>query len=354
MAKNLSLLKLVLAWLFLLLSIALFFTGFPVMAAALVLGLSWQIAFRETFAINLSKFKITNFCKDRLLKFGVALMGLQISFNQLNLLGYKVVLFVFLSLFITIVLGFLISYLFKLNFAGSILVAASTSICGSSAALAISSCLPNFSYKNQTKEELTVATVVLITAVSSIVMLVYPALAQDWQFFNQLNLNAADSLGIFLGASIHNVAQVVGAGYSVNSQVGEVATYVKLLKVSFLPLVMLGLCFFSLKSSMSGGETKAKNLTAKSKYLLAYKQIPWFVIGFFVLLMFNNLWTLSDNLVLISEQTSKIFIVLSLIAVGTQTNLISLLKNSKKVLGLILINTLILTLLSLYLMKLIF
>ena len=76
----------------------------------------------------------------------------------------------------------------------------------------------------------------------------------------------------FIGATIHDVAQVVGAGYAVSDEAGDIATYVKLLRVACLPVVVIGLAFAFRKSE--DGEAKAP--------------FPWFAVGFAAILVANS------------------------------------------------------------------
>ena len=102
-------------------------------------------------------------------------------------------------------------------------------ICGASAALAVSTVLP--AGKNAEKE--LIFTVISVTALSTIAMVAYPIAA------NLLGFGTSES-GVFLGATIHDVAQVVGAGYMMSSDTGDIATFTKLLRVAMLvPVVAI-------------------------------------------------------------------------------------------------------------------
>ena len=81
-------------------------------------------------------------------------------------------------------------------------------------------------------ERNTLFTVVAVTTLSTVAMIAYPIL------FAWLGLDDRQS-GFLIGATIHDVAQVVGAGYSVSEEAGEIATIVKLLRVALLPVLLL-------------------------------------------------------------------------------------------------------------------
>jgi uncharacterized membrane protein YadS len=110
-----------------------------------------------------------------------------------------------------------------------ILAGGAVAICGASAALAVSSVLP----KSETLEQNTILVIIGVATLSSLAMIGYPILAAQ--------LGLADiSAGLFFGGSIHDVAQVLGAGYAISEDAGEVATVTKLLRVALLfPIVSL-------------------------------------------------------------------------------------------------------------------
>ena len=124
-----------------------------------------------------------------------------------------------------------------------ILTGGAVAICGASAALAISSILP----KSGSRERDTIFTVIAVTTFSTIAMIVYPVIVT----FIGLDDRAA---GVFLGGTIHDVAQVVGAGYSISEEVGDLSTIIKLFRVSMLvPVVLLLTLMFRAKTTEARG-----------------------------------------------------------------------------------------------------
>ena len=106
---------------------------------------------------------------------------------------------------------------------------AGTAICGASATLATSIVLP--AYKG--KEADVAFVVVAVNALSTLAMLLYPLICKSLGFDEQ-------TTGIMLGATIHDVAQVVGAGYAVSETAGNTAVIVKLFRVLLLfPVVVI-------------------------------------------------------------------------------------------------------------------
>ncbi len=138
-------------------------------------------------------------------------------------------------------------------------------ICGASAALAISAVLP----KHQYSERNTLFTVIAVTASSTIAMVIYPIFVNVLGFDDRL-------AGIFIGGTIHDVAQVVGAGYSISPQAGEFATITKLLRVALLVPVILVISLYFRSHPEQSGE--------KSNIPL----LPFFVVGFCICVAINS------------------------------------------------------------------
>jgi len=168
------------------------------------------------------------FASSTVLRLGVALLGLRITINHVITLGWKTVAALMVAVGLTIMLGLVLARLLKVESSLGLLIGGATAICGASAALAISSVLP----KNAQLESNTTLTVVGVTALSTMAMVVYPLIT------NWLGFDAVTS-GKFIGATIHDVAQVVGAGYSLATEAGNAATITKLMRVAFLMPVLV-------------------------------------------------------------------------------------------------------------------
>lgn len=211
----------------------------PAIVLALVLGIVLHgVARRPQFQPGIA------WCVKRLLRIAIGLLGLRIAFADIVGLGLGVALLVVISMAVTVVTGFWLARFFGRDEGYGALAGAATAVCGASATLATTTALPD--YKN--KEADTVFTVIAANAVSTVVMVLYPPLCL-W-----LGLTPLET-GILLGATIHDMAQVVGAGYAVSEPVGNAAVIVKLFRVFLLlPVVlMIGWWF-----TRAGGEGKAK------------------------------------------------------------------------------------------------
>ena len=152
------------------------------------------------------------FCLKILLRWAVALLGLRVALGEIVALGFATAALVVLAMVVTVVAGFLLARWFNQNAAYGALAGAGTAICGASATLATSIVVPD--YKG--KEADVAFVVVAVNALSTAAMVLYPLICTALGFTDQ-------ATGIMLGATIHDVAQVVGAGYAVSEPVGNTA-----------------------------------------------------------------------------------------------------------------------------------
>lgn len=165
----------------------------------------------------------TVFCLKRILRWSVALLGLRIALGDIAALGWSTGVLVVVSMIATLAAGFLFARLLSQHPAYGALAGAGTAICGASATLATSLVLPH--YKGKEADIAFVA--IAVNALATVAMVIYPVLC-SWLGFDH------QTTGVMLGATIHDVAQVVGAGYAVSEPAGNTAVVVKLFRVFLL------------------------------------------------------------------------------------------------------------------------
>jgi len=192
--------------------------GVPVMLMALLLGMALNFLSAEQTCqpgIDLASRQV--------LRWGVALLGLKFTADQVQSMGWQPVLMVVLAVSLTIGMGLLLARWLGFRPFFGLLSGGSVGICGASAALAIAAAFPN----HPQKDRATLFVVISVSTLSTVAMIAYPMLAR-W-----LDLDALQA-GFFLGGTIHDVAQVVGAGYSMGQATGDAATVIKLMRVAML------------------------------------------------------------------------------------------------------------------------
>lgn len=281
--------------------------GAPVMLMALLLGMAFN------FLRGSEQFRPgTEFMARRVLRIGVALLGARLTLGDVAALPSGVFLGVVLGLVSTIALGAVLAPVLGRTRWFGVLTGGSVGICGASAALAISSVLP--SGRNGITERDVVFTVVAVTTLSTFAMVLYPLLS------GAMGMSETEA-GIFMGATIHDVAQVVGAGYSVSDSAGEVATLIKLLRVAFLIPVVLGLYLIA----RSGGTGRA--------------EIPWFLLAFLALMLANTAGFMPMALLGLLVGASKWALICAVAALGVKTQLGEIARVGPRALAIVLIET---------------
>lgn len=233
-----------------------------------------------------------------LLRTGVALLGLRITFGEISGLGWQVTVAVVLAVVATILCGTFVARFFRQDRRFGVLTGGAVAICGASAALAIAAVLPRHLNSNRD----TSFTVIGVTALSTIAMVLYPLLSHALGFSHR-------EAGIFLGATIHDVAQVIGAGYSVSKEAGDTATVVKLLRVAMLLPVIFVLSLMLRRAADANTAIKRPPL------------LPWFAVAFGCFVALNSLVPLPPVLLDTVSSASRFMLVTAIAAIGMKTQL---------------------------------
>lgn len=290
--------------------------GAPAMLMALLLGLALNFL-AEDGTKTASGIAVT---AKTVLRLGVALLGARISVDMLAHLGWPLILLVVGGVIATILFALLVTRFFGRRWRFALLTGGSVAICGASAAMAIAAVLP----KSERSERDLVFTVLAVTVLSTVAMVIYPMLS------NALGFDARTA-GVFLGGTIHDVAQVVGAGFSISPEAGETATLVKLIRVSMLAPVVLA---FSLIIRARG---LADEADGKRPPLL-----PGFVLGFLVLAALSSLGFIPVVLAEAAAVISRWCLLIAIAAVGIKTSLARMLEVGGGAIALLVIETMFL------------
>lgn len=239
-----------------------------------------------------------DFCAKQVLYFGIILLGTQVTILDVTTLGWQTVALVTGGIALTLSGGWVIGRWFNLSPQHAIMSAGAVAICGGSAALAICAVLP----RDGKRQDEIVMTILCVTVLSTLAMVVYPLIA-SWTGMTD------ESAGMFLGATIHNVAQVVGAGHIVSDQAAETATIVKLMRVSCLvPVVVIISVMFVRNQTPTSSHKKPPLL-------------PYFLIGFLVCMGLNSLGTIPAATAIYLGDISQWALVASIAALGAQTSM---------------------------------
>jgi uncharacterized integral membrane protein (TIGR00698 family) len=264
----------------------------PVMLFALLLGMSLNFLSAE----GGSKPGI-EFTGREVLRIGVALLGLRITFSQIAALGWQPVALIVVSVAVTILVSMVVARAMGFNTLFGLLTGGATAICGASAALALAAALP----AHPGKERATLFTVIGVSALSTTAMIAYPMIV------HALNLDPTQA-GIFLGGTIHDVAQVVGAGYSMSHETGDTATVVKLLRIGMLlPVIVVATLITRSRGMAEGGKRPPL--------------LPWFAVAFVVLAAINSTGVIPAAVQSFGNGLAQWCLVVAISAIGMKTQL---------------------------------
>ncbi|ABE43110.1 YeiH family protein [Polaromonas sp. JS666] len=272
--------------------------GGPQLLYALLIGLAFHF-----LCSNPRVRPGVDFCGRSLLRIGVALLGVRITLTQVARLGLESAVVIAVGVALTILFGLLLARWLKRPREEGLLSGGAVAICGASAVLALSSVLP----QTRENERFTLLAVVGVTVLSTLSMVIYP-------FALKAIGLPPEQAGIFLGGTIHDVAQVVAAGMMLGPAVGDTATVVKLFRVMLLmPIVV-----FVAISYRNHPDTKATDDEVPL--------VPGFLLAFIVLVLLASIGTFTPDMTQLASSTSRWLLVTAIAAAGIKTSFEDLLK----------------------------
>jgi uncharacterized integral membrane protein (TIGR00698 family) len=272
--------------------------GGPQLLYALLIGLAFHF-----LCSNPRVRPGVDFCGRSLLRIGVALLGVRITLTQVARLGLESAVVIAVGVALTIVFGLLLARWLKRPREEGLLSGGAVAICGASAVLALSSVLP----QTRENERFTLLAVVGVTVLSTLSMVIYP-------FALKVIGLPPEQAGIFLGGTIHDVAQVVAAGMMLGPAVGDTATVVKLFRVMLLmPIVVLVAI-----SYRNHPDTRATDDEVPL--------VPGFLLAFIVLVLLASIGTFTPDMTQLASSTSRWLLVTAIAAAGIKTSFEDLLK----------------------------
>jgi uncharacterized integral membrane protein (TIGR00698 family) len=258
------------------------------------------------------------------LRIGITLVGARITAQQLVELGLLPFILLVLIMLSVILITVATARLFAQDRHAALLAGGATAICGASAALALWSLIGD---KRVDQARFTL-TLVGITVASALAMTLYPVLAA------QLGLTDAQA-GFLIGASIHDVAQAIGGGFSYSPQAGEIATIVKLARVALLaPMLMLVALWLGRGDD---GESRMR----------IPLRLPWFITGFLAVAAIHSLIAIPEPMLAAASTGAQALLLLAIVATAMKARLHLLLNQGWRSFAPIIVATLTSFLLSL-------
>lgn len=287
-------------------------SSLPAMAMALALG----IALRE--ALPEPRFEAGySFVAGNVLRFGIVLLGARLTLGDVAGLGWGGVLVASSVALGVFSCGLLLGRVKWIGPELGLVAGGAVAICGASAAAAMAALLP----ASPRREQALMGAVAGVSLIGAILMLIYPPLLTLLGVPPRL-------AGLIVGASIHDVAQAVGAGYMLGSESGDIATIAKLLRVAWLaPLVLL-----------AGLACRGAEAERKPGQLI---QPPLFLLCFIALFGFSAFNLLPQELRQVCDTVSRFCLLAAIAAMGLRTTPASLLRHGGPALLLVLCLSLI-------------
>lgn len=235
------------------------------------------------------------FCSKQLLRAGIVLYGFRLTFQSVAAIGTPALVIDAAVVAGTLVLGMLLGRALKMDRDLALLTSTGSAICGAAAVLGAEPAVKAEPHKTA----VAVATVVIFGTVS---MFLYPAL---WRA-GILDLTP-EQMGLYTGATLHEVAHVVGAGNAMGPAIADGAIIVKMIRVMMLAPVLLVMVLL-LPRRAKGGAGRAKIA------------IPWFAFGFLAVIGFNSLGLLPETLVAGINSFDTFLLTMAMTALGAETS----------------------------------
>ncbi|KIZ39398.1 membrane protein [Rhodopseudomonas palustris] len=268
-------------------------TFFSPMILAIVIG----IAFQNVIGTPHKAHAGVAFALRRLLRLAIVLLGLQLTAAQVAAVGGKGIAVIALTLVATFLFTTWLGRLLGVDRKLTELIAAGTSICGASAVIATNTV-------TQAHDEDVAYAIACVTVFGSIAMFVYPLLPG-------LLALSPHGYGLWAGASIHEIAQVVAAGFQNGRDSGEFATIAKLSRVMLLAPVVIALGLLAARRLRRHGH--AAN-SAKAP-------MPWFVFGFIAMVGLNSLVAIPPEIKSGIASATTLLLAMALAAMGLETKI---------------------------------
>jgi len=266
-------------------------------ASPLILAIVLGMLFHNAIGTPACAREGVTFALRRVLRFAIILLGLQLTAAQIAEVGANGLAVIALTLIATFLFTTWMGRLLGVEKKLTQLIAAGTSICGASAVIATNT------VTDAPEEDVAyaVACVTVFGAGASVIYPLLPAL---------LHLEPR-AFGLWSGASIHEIAQVVAAAYQDGRQAGEFGTIAKLSRVAMLAPVVIGLGLIAARNNRKTGVTTAAGRAP----------MPWFVLGFIALVGLNSLVTIPPEATQTIVTATTVMLSMALAAMGLETDI---------------------------------
>ena len=246
------------------------------------------------------------FCSKRVLRLGIVLYGFRLTFQDVLAVGAPALLIDAVVVTVTICGGVLLGRLLKMDRGIALLTSVGSGICGAAAVLGAESTIRARPYKTA----VAVSTVVIFGTIS---MFLYPVL-----YRHGIVSLTPEQMGIYTGATLHEVAHVVGAGNAMNGEISDAAIIVKMIRVMMLVPVLLTISY-----SVSVARARRRRLADRRSCGGVTRRIavPWFALGFLAVIGFNSFGLLGEATVSFIHSLDTFLLTMAMTALGAETSI---------------------------------
>lgn len=242
------------------------------------------------------------FVSTKILKLGIILMGITLSFSQVLMVGKYALLLMVFTFLTAFGGGRILGRIFKVNWKLSSLLSASTAICGGTAVATLGPAIE--------ADDRDIAYAISATFLFDILtVIIFPWIG------HMIGLSDT-SYGLWVGTAVNDTSSVVAAGYGFSEIAGSFAVIVKLTRTLFIVPVVLIFSYIHTRSKVQSVQT---NEFDKKVNILSI--FPWFILLFLVMVAVKSTGLLPINIVTGISSMSKIFMVMALGAIGIKTSL---------------------------------
>ena len=240
------------------------------------------------------------FCTKFVLRAGIIMYGFRLTYQQVMQIGLPAIVIDTIIVLFTIIIGVIFGRLLKMDRDISLLTSTGSAICGAAAVLGAEPIVRSEPHKTA----VAVSTVVIFGTLS---MFLYPVLYRSGVF----DLTP-EQMGLYTGATLHEVAHVAGAGNAMGEAISDPAVIVKMIRVLLLaPALLVMSIVLARIPAKSAGTTECRRRVT----------IPWFAVGFVIVIAFNSLNLLPRETVDAINTFDTFLLTMAMTALGAETSI---------------------------------
>ncbi len=270
---------------------------------SILVGLLLGIFIGNIYKINPILLPGIGLMGSKTLEFSILFLAFGINYSNMGELGWKSFLLIVITVFSMVILTIYLAK--KMNCPSTVgwMVGFGTAICGSSAIAALA---PSINNKN--KEDIGVSMAV-VNLYGTIGMIFFPLILTAFSFSSLQS-------SLILGGTLHSVGNVVGAGFTMSSEIGEQALAIKLARISLLSPGLILFNYLTQRGTIKNWKE--------------HFQLPWYLWGFIAITILVSVFQLPKSILDGTSEIGKILLTLAMIAIGLRVSFSNLLQSGKR------------------------